>query len=396
MVKELTRLSIADLWEEYQRSFKEFWQDSDEAMKVMRKTLIEEALKAEQMEYIGCSEYERSASRKDYRNGYWKRWIILKEGRLEIRMPRLRTKGYKSRIIPRYKQRAQEVDEVLKMIFLYGASTRLTAKALRPLIGESFSAQTISNIARSLDEEVKRFHQRPIKDRYLYLFLDAVVLKERTGMGTKKRYVLVAYGIRIDGRREIIDFRVVSSESQNKWMGFLQDLYNRGLRGQVLSLIITDGNRGLENAVDFVYPLIKRQRCWAHKLRNVANYLRKKDLDNCINEARQIYSASSRQEAIKAYRCWANNWRRLYPKAVRCIEKDLEELLNFYYTPSEMWIKLRTTNVIERAFREVRRRTRPISCFNNTASIERIVYAVISRLNEQWSIHPLKKFTQKD
>lgn len=394
-VKELPDLSVADLWMEFQRNFKEFWQVSDEVVMSLRKTSLEEALKVEQWDYVGCCEHERSPLRKDYRNGYWKRWIILKEGRLEIRMPRLRFKGFKSQIIPRYKQRASEIDEVLKRIFLYGASTRLTSQVLKPLIGEGLSAQTISNIAKSLDEEVRRFHLRPLEDRYLYLFLDGVVLKERTWMGTKKRYVLVAYGIRIDGKREIIDFRVVSAESQNKWIGFLQDLYNRGLKGEVLSLIVTDGNAGLENAVDFVYPLVKRQRCWAHKLRNVANYLRKKDMKRCIDEAREIYNASSRQEAIKAYKRWAGNWRALYPKAVRCIEKDIEELLNFYYTPSEIWIKLRTTNVIERAFREVRRRTRPISCFNNTGSIERIVYAVMSRLNDQWRIIPLKEFTQK-
>ncbi|MBI4824769.1 MAG: transposase, partial [Nitrospirae bacterium] len=80
----------------------------------------------------------------------------------------------------------------------------------------------------------------------------------------------------------------------------------------------------------------------------------------------------------------------------RCIEKDMEELLNFYSCPKGIWVKLRTTNVIERAFREVRRRTRPMSCFNNTQSIERIVYAVLSRLNEQWGKHPLKEFTQND
>ncbi len=92
---------------------------------------------------------------------------------------------------------------------------------------------------------------------------------------------------------------------------------------------------------------------------------------------------------------WAKRWSAIYPKAVRCIEKDLEELLNFYDTPREMWVKLRTTNVIERSFREVRRRTRPMSCFNNTTSIERIVYAVISHLNDKWRIKPLDEFTQR-
>jgi len=394
-VKELTKLTVTDLFREYKRSFREYWQDHDETVKAFRKKLIEGALEAEREMYINCKPYERRTERKDYRNGYWRRWIILKDGRLEIKMPRIRGGGYDSKIIPRYRQRVEEVDAALLKIFLYGASTRLTGEALRPLLGEGVSAQTISNIARSLDEEVEKYHKRKVEDRYLYLFLDGIVLKSRTGFGSKNKTVLVAYGITVQGRREMIDFMVTSYESERRWEGFLNNLYNRGLTGDALGLIITDGNAGLENAVEYVYPQVKRQRCWAHKLRNVSNYLRKRDQDICIKEARAIYNARSRQEAIDEYKRWAKKWRAVCPKAVKCIEKDLEELLNFYYCPKEIRIKVRTTNVIERAFREVRRRTRPMSCFNNTQSIQRIVYAVLNHLNDKWRMKPLNEFTQK-
>jgi len=394
-VKALTELTITDLLKEYKSSFWNYWKEHDEVVKAFKKRLIEEALDAERSELICCKPYEHSSERQDQRNGYWKRWIILKDGRLEIKMPRIRSRGYESQIISRYKQRVKEVDEALKKIFLYGASTRLTGEALRPILGETISAQTISNIAKSLDEEVKIYHNRKIEDRYLYLFLDGIVLKIKTGFGSKKKVILVAYGIRVDGKREIIDFMVTKHESEQRWESFLNRLYNRGLTGEVLSLIITDGNRGLENAVDNIYPQVKRQRCWAHKLRNVANNLKKKDRDKCINEARTIYKANNRKAAVEAYKKWATKWSSISSKAVRCIEKDLEEMLSFYYCPREIWIKLRTTNVIERAFREVRRRTRPMSCFNNIQSIERIVYAVLSHLNDKWRIKPLKEFTQK-
>ncbi|MCQ9206122.1 MAG: transposase [Omnitrophica bacterium] len=109
-------------------------------MKAFKKRLIEEALDAERSEWICCSPYERSSERQNQRNGYWRRWITLKDGRLEIRMPRVRSRGYKSQIIPRYQQRMKQVDEALKRIFLYGASTRLTGEALRPILGEAVSA----------------------------------------------------------------------------------------------------------------------------------------------------------------------------------------------------------------------------------------------------------------
>lgn len=393
-VKNLTTLTVTDLFREYKRSFKEYWQDHDETVKAFRKKLIEESLEAEREMLVCCKRYERQSKRKDYRNGYWRRWITLKDGRIEIKMPRIRGGGYDSNIIPRYQQRINEVDAALMKIFLYGASTRLTGEALKPLLGEGISAQTISNIAKSLDEEVKKYHNRKIKDKYLYLFLDGIVLKTKTGFGTKKKAVLVAYGIKVDGKRELIDFMVTKHESENRWWGFLNSLYNRGLTGEVLSLIVTDGNAGLENAVEIIYPYAKRQRCWAHKLRNVSNYLKRKDRDKCIREARAIYSAESRKDALQAFDKWAKRWREISPKAVQCVEKDMEELLNVYYCPKEIRKKLRTTNVIERAFREVRRRTRPMSCFNNTQSIERIVYAVLSHLNDQWGRRPLNEFTQ--
>lgn len=395
-LKELTQLKVADLLREYKQSFRDYWEAHDEAVKEFRRRHIEITLEVERTQIISCRLHERTTKRKDYRNGYWKRWITLKDGCIEIKMPRIRGGGYDSNIIPRYQQRMEEVDTALMKIFLYGASTRLTGEALRPLLGEGISAQTISNIAKSLDGEVKRYHNRKIEDKYLYLFLDGIVLKTKTGFGTKKKVVLVAYGISVHGKRELIDFMVTKHESEKRWEGFLNNLYNRGLIGESLGLIVTDGNAGLENAVENIYPYTKRQRCWAHKLRNVSNYLKKRDQDKCIKEARAIYNAKNRKEAVKAYHEWVSGWRTIAPKAVQCIEKDLEELLNFYYCPKEIWVKVRTTNVIERAFREVRRRTRPMSCFNNTQSIERIVYAVLSHLNDQWRVKILKEFTQKN
>lgn len=394
-VKELPDLKVTDLQREFKRSFLDQWESLDAAGKRFKEKLINEALEAERTEFLCRASYERLKGEDCYRNGYWTRYIVLKEGRLKLRMPRLRGMRYTSHVIARYQQRMPDVNRALLNIFLYGASTRLTGQALYPLLGVDISAQTVSNIAKSLDVEVKQYHARSLQDSYLYLFLDGIVLKTRTGFGAKKKAILTAYGIRVDGVRELIDFQVVKQESENAWTGFLNRLYGRGLMGEAVGLIVTDGNAGLENAVDLVYAGVKRQRCWAHKLRNVADVLKKSQQEQCIKEARAIYSARNRREAVQEWREWSRSWRKTAPKAVACIEKDLEELLNFYSCPPVIWKKVRTTNVIERSFREVRRRTRPMSCFNNNASIERIVYAVMNRLNSQWGNEPLQEFTQK-
>lgn len=392
-VKELTDLKLTDLWKEFNRDFTDHWGKEDEALRKLKKRLIEDALEAERLELAISRPYERTEVRADYRNGYYVRYILTKMGLLDIRMPRLRHIKVRSQVIGSYRRREDQIDEALKRIFLYGVATRLVGEAVRPLLGEGVSAQTISNIAKGLDKEVREYHRRPIADKYLYLLLDGIVLKMRTGLGVKKKVVLVAYGITVEGQREIIDFMVTNSESEVHWEGFLNHLYERGLKGQILSLIVTDGNKGLHCAIDRVYPQVKRQRCWAHKLRNVANRLKKSHRDTCIKEARPIYDAENRKEAVVRYKAWAKKWMPVAPEAVNCLKKDLEELLAVYSCPKAIRIKIRTTNVIERAFREVRRRTRPMSCFNNTESIERIVYAIISYQNSKWRIKPLKEFT---
>ncbi len=392
-MKALTDLKVADLLNESNTSFEDTWDMINTSIATLKKRLIEEALEAERTELVCCHYHGRSILRRDSRNGYWRRFLLVKDGRLELKVPRIRKGGYPSQVVPRYMQRMPEVDTALQKVFLFGVSTRRCAEALSPLLGDTVSAQTISTIAKSLDAEVKAFHTRTLADTYAYLFLDGIVVKIRTGFGSKKKAILVAYGITREGTREIIDFTVVKHESEHAWAGFLFNLLMRGLTGTNLRLIITDGNQGLANAVDLTYPGIPRQRCWAHKMRNVATYLTTKDRDECMKEARNIYDAHSRQEAVEHYFLWAKTWRPQRPKAVACVEKDLEELLAFYGTPKTLWRKLRTTNVIERAFREVRRRTRTMSCFNNTQSIERIVYAVLSHLNDQWK-KPLKEFTQ--
>lgn len=393
-MKRIDDLSVADLWREFKEYEDDFWERCEEEVIKLKKRLLEEALEEERRELVLCDAYERTEERKGYRNGYWERYITVVGGRLKIRMPRIRESGYKSQVIPRYKRRMQEVDGLLQQIFLYGVSTRLTGEVLKPILGEELSAQTISNIAKSLDKEVKAYHIRPISDGYIYLFLDGIVKKVRTGLGSRKKVVLAAYGVTEEGGREIIDFMVTTHESEHRWDIFLKDLYERGLKGSKLRLIVTDGNRGLENAVDYWYPGVKRQRCWVHKLRNVSNYLRRKDQKPCIEGARQIYNAKTKREATRKFLEWSQKWRDIYPKAVKCIEKDIEELLNFLTCPEEHHKLTRTTNAIERSFREVRRRTRPMSCFNNTQSIERIVFAVIHNLNTRWRNRPLKNFTQ--
>jgi len=206
--------------------------------------------------------------------------------------------------------------------------------------------------------------------------------------------MLVAYGITMFGKRELIDFKHAKGESKEAWECFLQTLFLRGFEGKHLKLIAMDGSAGLKAACELIYPRAKIQRCWAHKLRNVSNYCKAKYEKDCIADARTIYLAQDKGEARKRFKEWKSAWKKTCPDAIHCLEKDLENLLPFLDCPKPHQIKIRTTNVIERSFREVRRRTKVFSCFTNVESTERIIFAIFSYLNDGWKEKPLKRFTQ--
>jgi transposase-like protein len=392
-VRDLTELTVKDLWREVKEE-EDWWGDLKVETAKLVKRLLESAMDEEILEHVKVRRYERSDTRRGYRNGYRHRSLLTEFGLLDaIRVPRDREGGYRPGVLPRYCRRQRQVDRMVREMFLSGVSTRRVEEVVMPLLGEGISAQTVSRITRSLDHEVSLYHRRRLDDNYLYLVVDGITLKVKGATGVKKRLVLCAYGITALGQRELVSFRQASSESEAQWLAFLQDLYNRGLEGKRLRLVTTDGCPGLHNALEVVYPYAPRQRCWAHKLRNVASRLRRKDKEPCLDEAKGIYLSHTRREGVARYREWASRWQEIAPDAVACLGKDLEELLPFLDCPRSHWKKVRTTNAIERTFREVRRRTRPMSCFQNPASVDRIVYGVISHLNKNWKARPLPQFT---
>jgi len=344
--------------------------------------------------YMVSGRYVRSGERKDYRNGYYTRDFVTKFGTLRLRVARTRKRGFLPEIVGKFQRRAEDVTLLIREAFLRGISTRQTGRVVATLTGEAVSPQTVSRITRSLDEVVKQFHQTRLKDDYAFLFLDGVSLRMRRPAGRKRVHMLVAYGVRQDGTRHLLAFLRSRGESQSDWEGLLEDLYRRGLEGKKLLLIVTDGCPGLAAAIQMVYPRVSHQRCWVHKMRNILEHVRKRDYDEVKLGAQAIYRAESRSQAQAASRRFRSRWLRDYGPMVRRLERDLPELLSFFSLPRHLWKKVRTTNVIERCFVEVRRRTRPMVCFVNVASVDRIIYSIFQRFNLEWKNRTLNLFTQ--
>jgi transposase-like protein len=332
----------------------------------------------------------------DRRNGYYRRHLLTELGDIELAVPR--TRRYSPvEVIRAYARRTREIDRVILAGFVLGLSTRKVGETLLALLGREVSAATVSQVAKTLDVAVAAFHRRPLANRYQALMLDGVVLARKTGAGALKRPVLVALGLRPDGKKEIIDFRLAGSESAAEWESFLNDLYRRGLTGEGLDMICVDGGRGLLKALPIVLPQIPVQRCWAHKIRNVLDKVRKADQPKVKRALHKIMHAANVPQARSAARRLADRFEAQYPAAVACLRNDLDELLTCWrYKTDDQRRAVRTTNAIERRFREVRRRTRPMGTFQDRTSMDRILFAVFTHENKSQGVSTLFLLTHNN
>lgn len=371
-----------------------FWGDLNGRAQAAMKQFLEEESRRQRDRYLCREAYERGEGGRDYRNGYYERDFVTRFGTLRLRIARVRGRSFLPAGLRSFQRRAEDVMMLIREAFLRGISTRQVGRVVAIVTGEPVSAQTVSTLTKSLDRQVRRFHEARLRDEWAYLFLDGVSLRVRRPAGRKRVQMLVAYGVRRDGQRRLLAFQRSQGESQAAWEGFLQTLHRRGLEGQRLELIVTDGCAGLAAALQTVYPRVLHQRCWVHKMRNILEKVRKRDYDPVKAQAQAIYQAETLGQAQRAFQQFRRQWQDSYPGMVRQLEKDLPELLSFFQFPRHLWKKLRTTNVIERCFVEVRRRTRPMVCFVNIHSVDRIVFSIFNRMNPHWKNRTLLLFTQ--
>jgi putative transposase len=386
---------ITEHYQHYLAELREsFWGDLQGQVQQTMRKLFELLSERQRDLYMVSPRHSRQKPRQDYRNGYYQRDFVTRFGTLRLRIARSRKRGFLPAVLQKFQRRAEEVSLLIREAFLRGISTRQVGRVVSLLTGEVVSPQTVSRLSRDLDEAVRQFHEAPLEDDWAYLFLDGVSLRVRRPCGRQRVQMLLAYGVRGDGSRQLLGFLRSKGESQTAWEGLLQDLYRRGLQGKQLLLIVTDGCPGLAAAIETVYPRALHQRCWVHKMRNLLEKVRRRHHDEVKRDAQAIYGADSRRQAVAAFRAFRRRWQPVYGPMVRQLERDLPELLSFFSFPRHLWRKLRTTNIIERCFVEVRRRTRPMVCFVNVKSVDRIIYSIFQRFNLEWKTRTLRVFTQ--
>ena len=368
-------------WSEVKYSF---WDEFENRIKMSAKRMLEETLKAEQMYCVGAGRYQRGKQRRDWRNGYYTRDVVWKLGLLsKVSVPRSRGSAYRTQILERYRRFGGGFDHYMLKLFTLGLATRRVEQFFTYFFGQySVGSQTVSDILKRVSGELEQFHSRRFKDNIKYLYLDGLYVTIRSAF--KRKYVLLfAMAEYEDGRRELLDFSVATSEKTVHWQYFLDRLYRRGLKGRHLKLIVTDGAGGLLDAVQTVYGGVPLQVCWVHRQRNLVRHLKKSCHRKPIcADATGIFMAENHQKAIKFIHRFQQRWHPKEPRAVRLFLKDIDLSLTFFKQPKEKWKHLASNNLIERQMREFRRRIKLIDSFRDENCCERIIYTQIIHLNK--------------
>lgn len=397
-MKPLRFASVENLGPIYY-SVKSFWESDMQAfvLKNVRQQ-VEWMLGVEFRRAVGCGRYRRVAGRKGQRNGFYNRGLLTLYGWLEnIRVPRLRHGGWQSEVFERYRRRPQALDRLILEGFLLGHSTRKTVRFCRRIFGASISCQTISNIVKTLQAEVERFHRRHLADDYQVIHLDGLWVKIAGPVKTKK-VILVAYGMTAAGRKQLIDFILAPSESEACWWGFLTDLKDRGLKASLTEVIVHDGCPGLMKALAGLYPRIKSQLCVFHKLANIRpNLTDQRHRSQIAKDAAFIYHADTEKELRERLAFFKNKWRSLERKAVNNFIRNFDRTLTYREYSEPLKTLIKTNNPLERYLEELQRRIKPFRKFANARSVDRICYGIIAYvLDKPQLINPqnLVNFTQ--
>jgi putative transposase len=351
--------------------------DQEDGLKKLLTWFLNLVMQLEAMDQIEAEPYERADSRKAHRNGYKDRTLKTRVGELKLKKPQFREIPFQTTVFDRYSRIEKALINAIVESYLQGVSTRRVKDIVSRLGIEDLSASSVSRIARELDEKVDEFLKRPIEHPISYLFVDASYFKVRTNSRYVTKAFLIVVGIRDDGYREILGARIADGEDELFWSGLFQDLKDRGLSG--VQLVISDGHKGIQKAVEKSFLGASWQMCHVHLVRAVLRNVAKKYHKEIAGKLKAgLEDEKKMQELIQELES------RGYSKAVDTIERFQFSLWNYRTFPISHQRRIRTTNGLERINKELKRRTRVVGAFPSDQSFIRLGVSILIDINEEW------------
>ncbi len=318
------------------------------------------------------------------RNGYEEREYALKGiGCVRVRQPVDRKRKFKSAIIPAREQIDPRLREDLAVLHLAGISNRVLSMISKRILGVSVSTDTITKSLGSIEGRALEWLERPITQQYWALFIDGTNFRIQRRGSTEKEPTLVVLGIDNENRMSILCMQPGHKDSAQCWSQIFKDLIRRGLDPLAVKIGIMDGLPGLESVFKENFVNSMTGRCWVHSLRNTLAKTPKRLQDVFLQLARKVMYAEGEDQARGAFKDLKDQMENDAGRAISCLEKDLDSLLNHYKFDRRFWRVLRTTNPIERINKELKRRTKSMETVGEK-TLNVVLAFIAMRLEYHW------------
>jgi putative transposase len=351
--------------------------DRNEGMRKLITWFLNEVMQQEALNQIQALPYERTGRRRARRNGTRKRTLKTLNGEVILDKPQFREFPFRTQVFDRYSRVEKSLRIAVAESYLQGVSTRRVREIVSKFGLENVSASEVSRIAKELDKNVKEFLERPIEEKIRYLFVDASYFKVRSEGRYVNKALLTVTGIREDGYREILGAKVEAGEDESFWESFFEELKVRGLKG--VQLVISDGHKGIQKAVEKAFLGASWQMCNVHFMRAVLKNIPKKDKAETAYKLREALEDEGKMQMLAI-----DLDERGYSKSAETIERFRFDLWNYKAFPRTHWRKIRTTNGLERINKELKRRSRVAGAFSNDESLLRLAVCIMIDINEEW------------
>lgn len=357
------------------------------------KAVLEEVLEEEMTQHLEAGYRELTPTRRGERNGHYTRNLLTPAGKIErLEVPRDREGEFVTEVFERYKRMTGDVEEAVLEMYLSGVSVRKIAGVTEALSRVRVGKDAVSRIARRLEEEQREWRERSLEQKdYPYLYLDATYLKVRWGARVSSMALLVCVGVDEEGFREVLAVEVAATEKGVAYASLLRGLIDRGLSG--VRLVVSDDHEGIKAAVAAEMPGVEWQRCAVHFERNVLSHVPAGEMSEVAEDLKAIFKVRREKTARVLAEEFVGLYGKRFPKAITVFEAGIEDTLTYLRYPGIHHARIRTTNMLERLFREVKRRTRVVGVFPNEASASTLATEIALRSSEQWA---LKRYLTMD
>lgn len=337
-------------------------QDITEVFRAHLEVAVNTLLATELTIFLDDVKYDRTGFNSgNSRNGSYSRTLHTEYGDLNIQIPRDRNGEFKQQTIAPYKRSNDTLESTVIHFFQKGITMSEIAGLIEKMYGHHYTPQTISNITKVVTEQVEAFHKRSLNARYVCVYLDATYIPVRRETVSKEA-VYIAVGIREDGSKEVLAYTIAPTESAYNWQELLAELKERGIE-EVL-LFISDGLKGIVDAISTVFPKAQYQTCLVHVTRNLSHKVRVEDRSEVCEDFKTIYQADTKEAGQDALDSFCSKWQKAYPKVMKTL-KENDHLLTFYSFPKAIWRSIYSTNLIESFNKQIKKYTKRKEQFPN-------------------------------